>query len=457
MQNRVLVVDDEALIRWSLRERLAQEGYEVAEAATGAEARRLATKDWFDLALLDLRLPDIDGIALLHQLREIHGEMPVIIITAYSSVESAVEAMRCGAVNYIRKPFNMDELSMAVQKALETAGLRRQVSTQARDQKARFGLPNLIGESPVMQEIKRLIRRVSRSESTTVLLLGESGTGKDMLARAIHYESNRVEKPFVNITCTALPENLLESELFGYEKGAFTDARERKKGLFELADGGTVFLDEIGDMGPDLQAKLLRVLEESAFKRLGGVTDVQVDVRIVAATNRDLDEALRQQRFREDLYYRLSTLPITIPPLRERREDIPPLARHFLPVYNHEFHRTFTGFAPEAMERLYNYDWPGNVRELRNVIERAVLLGDGDTIQAEEIVLGRAPFRGAAQVGQPRRLAALPPEGCSLDNVEKELIEQALERTSGNRTRAAELLGITRDQVRYKIAKYGLE
>jgi len=454
MATRILVVDDEKLIRWSVSERLKAEGHEVIGAPDGATAERLLRGANVDLALLDLRLPDTDGISLLKKAHEVIPDLPVIIITAYSSVDGAVEAMKSGAVDYVTKPFNMDELAMTVRRAVENASMRRRLSDHVSEEKARFGLENIVGESRAMTGIKALIRRIARSETTTVLLLGESGTGKDMMARAIHYESNRVDRPFVNITCTALPESLLESELFGYEKGAFTDARVQKKGLFEVATGGSVFLDEIADMRPSLQSKLLRVLEEKAFKRIGGTDDVTVDVRVIAATNRDIDDAMRTGRFREDLYYRLSTVPIQIPPLRERSDDIPLLATHFLRQYNHEFHQSYRDFAPDAMRKLLSYAWPGNVRELRNVIERAALLGTGEIILADDIVLGRSTLRRPAQ--ETEHLAILPDQGCKLEDVERDLVCQALDRTRGNRTQAAELLGLTRDQIRYKIEKYQL-
>ncbi len=454
MATRILVVDDEKLIRWSVSERLKAEGYEVIEAPDGATAERLFQGAGFDLALLDLRLPDTDGISLLKKAHEVIPDLPVIIITAYSSVDGAVEAMKSGAVDYVTKPFNMDELAMTVRRAVENASMRRRLSDHVSEEKARFGLENIVGESRAMTEIKALIRRIARSETTTVLLLGESGTGKDMMARAVHYESNRVDRPFVNITCTALPETLLESELFGYEKGAFTDARVQKKGLFEVATGGSVFLDEIADMRPSLQSKLLRVLEEKAFKCIGGTDDVTVDLRVIAATNRDIDDAMRTGRFREDLYYRLSTVPIQIPPLRERSDDISLLVAHFLRQYNHEFHQSYRDFAPDAMRKLLSYAWPGNVRELRNVIERAALLGSGETILADDIVLGRSALRRPAQ--ESEHLAVLPDQGCKLEDVDRDLVCQALDRAHGNRTQAAELLGLTRDQIRYKIEKYHL-
>lgn len=454
MATRVLIVDDEKLIRWALRERFEKEGFDVEEAQDAATAAKAMDANAADLVLLDLRLPDGDGLALLKRIREEHPDVPVIMITAFSSVDSAVEAMKNGAFDYVTKPFNLDELILTVRRALETTGWRRQATNHVNAQKARFGLSSIIGETPQMVEIKSLVRRIARSETTTVLLLGESGTGKDMLARAIHYESTRVDKPFMDITCTALPEPLLESELFGYEKGAFTDAKVQKKGMFEIADGGTAFLDEIAEMRPALQAKLLRVLEDKAFKRLGGTADIRVDVRVIAATNRDIDQAMHQGRFREDLYYRLSTLPIVIPALRERKDDIPLLANHFLRTYNYEFHQSFRELSPDAIRRLIDYDWPGNVRELRNAIERAALLGTGDAIRADDVVLGRSAFRTVPL--DERDAFKLPPRGCSLAEVERALLEQALERTEGNQVRSASLLGITRDQVRYKMAKYGL-
>ena len=317
-------------------------------------------------------------------------------------------------------------------------------------QKPRFGIAGIVGEHPRMREIKELVGRIAKSDAATVLLLGESGTGKDMIARAIHYESARVDKPFVNITCTALPEPLLESELFGYEKGAFTDAKTQKKGLFEFACGGTVFLDEIADMRPPLQAKLLRVLEDKAFKRIGGAQDIAVDVRIIAATNRDIDEAIRQGRFRDDLYYRLSTVPLVLSPVRERREDIPLLVAHFLRSYRHESTGQAMQITPEALEKLMRYDWPGNVRELRNVIERAVLLSTEDTLTEKDIVLGRSNLRSRPEP----YLFRLPEKGCNLAEVERDLVRQALERARWNQTRAAALLGLSRDQIRYKMSKH---
>ncbi len=455
MARRVLVVDDEKLIRWSLTERLKKEGFETVEAGDGAAATAAFGANPLDLVLLDMKLPDTDGLSLLKQFQAASPDTPVIIITAYSSVDTAVEAMKQGAYDYLTKPFNMDELTITVRRAIEATSLRQQASGRLKEAKERYGLQNLIGTSKRMNEIAGLVRKVARSEASTVLLRGESGTGKDVIARAIHYESLRADKPFMNITCTALPDTLLESELFGHEKGAFTDAKMQKKGLFEMAEGGSVFLDEIGDMSPNLQAKLLRVLEEKSFRRVGGTQDIKVDVRVIAATNRDLEKAIQDRAFREDLYYRLNIIPIVLPPLRERREDIAPLADHFVRHYNREFKRGFKGVTREGVSKLASYEWPGNIRELRNVMERACLLASGDEVQADDLLLGRGTYSPTA-AAEEKAAFRLPPNGLVLEEVEKDFVRQALDRTGGNQTRAAELLGISRDQLRYRMEKHGI-
>ncbi len=444
----VLIVDDEELVRWSLRERLRRDGHAISEAGTAASAVEQVAAGSVDLVLLDFRLPDGDGLAVLRRVKELAPETLVILMTAFSTVENAVEAMRLGAYHYVNKPFNLDEVSLLVEKALETSRLRREVRSLRTSQGREYGFDAIIGASPAMVQAKSLLARVAASPASTVLLTGETGTGKDLAAKAIHYNSDRAAKPFVNITCSALPEQLLESELFGHERGAFTDARQQKRGLFETADGGTIFLDEIGEMTPGLQSKLLRFLEEKTFKRVGGLSDVRVDVRVVAATNRNLEAEVEAGKFREDLFYRLQVMPILLPPLRERTGDIPLLVTYYVDRYNREFKKRVKGVVPEAMAMLEQYRWPGNIRELRNTVERAMLLMDRDWLQTENLM---TLVRSTA-AWQFR----LPSNGLVLEDVERQLVIQALERAGGNQTHAGQLLGINRDQVRYRIEKFGL-
>jgi DNA-binding NtrC family response regulator len=358
--------------------------------------------------------------------------------------------MKQGAYHYANKPFNLDELVLVVQKALETTALRREVRALRASQSEPYGFVRIVGESQGMQSLRALLQRVAGSPASTVLLTGESGTGKDLAAKVIHYNSDRAVRPFMNITCSALPEALLESELFGHERGAFTDARQQKSGLLESADRGTVFLDEIGEMVPALQAKLLRFLEEKAFKRVGGAADIRVDVRVIAATNRDLEDAVRQGKFREDLYYRLNVMQIVLPPLRDHPSDIPLLVNFYVDLFNREFRKQVRGASDEAMALLRGYHWPGNVRELRNAVERAMLLAEGDRLTPEHFPM-HVSRRAIAQA------FALPEEGVNLEKVERDLVLQALERTGWNHTRAAALLGLNRDQIRYRVEKFGLE
>ena len=449
----ILIADEDNVLRWTLKERLSREGYEVQEASSAARARRVLETQGIDIMLMGLDLPERQGLDLLHFALAEQPGIAFIMLKAHSSVDLAVTAVKEGVFDFLSKPVDLERLISSVHGALEHRA-KQLAQAEAADQKRRrFGLSSVIGSSGTFSEVKEMARKVAASGTTGVLLLGETGAGKDVLARAIHYESPRVEEPFMNITCTAMPETLIESELFGYEEGAFTNASGRKSGLFELAHNGTVFLDEIGDMPHNLQSKLLRVLEEKSFRRIGGTKDIRVDCRIIAATNRDLTQLIDEGKFREDLYYRLSAVPITVPPLRDRAEDVPLLAGYFLDVYRQKLGRPIVGFAPETVGKLQEYMWPGNVRELRNAIERAVLLCPGDVIEEGDIVLGRREPAGkaAATAG-----AMLPPEGCNLADVECSLVTQALERTRGNQTRAAELLGISRDQVRYKMKLYGL-
>ncbi|MCG3138582.1 MAG: Regulatory protein AtoC [Phycisphaerae bacterium] len=449
---RVLIIEDEQLIRWSLKQRFTAEGYSCDDAAGGGDGLQLFTQRTYDLVMLDFKLPDMTGIDVLREIRRLDDDVVVILMTAYGKVETAVEAIKLGAFDFVSKPFQIDQLMAQVERGLETTRLKRQVRDYREKMKDQFGLQKLVGDSPPMRELYELVKSIADSGAATVFLLGETGTGKDLLAKTIHYNSDRADRPFVNITCTALSETLLESELFGHEKGAFTDAKSQKPGLFELAHGGTVFLDEVGDMPPALQAKLLRFLEEKAFRRIGGVRDIQVDVRILAATNRDIQKAVAENKFREDLYHRLNVITITIPPLRDRDGDIELLARFFVSEYNREYRRNITGIAQEALERLHSYSWPGNVRELRNTIERAVILSKNNVLTAKDFVLGRP--EETATLGL--RGLQLPPDGVDLQEVEAELVRQALDRTQRNQTKAAKLLHLSRDQLRYRMEKLGL-
>jgi DNA-binding NtrC family response regulator len=451
-RTRVLIIEDEQLIRWSLKQRLSSEGYLADEAETAAAGIELLGSAAYDLILLDYKLPDMTGIDVLRHIRQQDPDIVVILMTAFGKIETAVEAIKLGAYDFVSKPFQIDELMRLVERGLETTRLKRQVRDYRERMQSEYGFSRIIGDSPQMKQLYEVVRSVARSGAATILLLGETGTGKDLLARTIHYNSDRADAPFVNITCTAISETLLESELFGHERGAFTDAKSQKQGLFELAQGGTVYLDEVGDMPAALQAKLLRFLEDRAFRRVGGVRDLVVDVRVIAATNRDLRKALAEGRFREDLFHRLNVIAVELPPLRERDGDLEVLARHFVDRYNREYRKDITHIADGAFEKLRAYSWPGNVRELRNTIERAVILSKARELRANDFVIGQQ----ADGVVLGLKGLQLPPDGVDLRAVEAELLRQALERTHGNQTHAARLLALSRDQLRYRMEKLGL-
>ncbi|RIK67058.1 MAG: DNA-binding response regulator [Planctomycetota bacterium] len=448
---RILIIEDEKLIRWSLRQRLQDEGYLVEEAETAAEGLEKWSSITCDLVMLDYKLPDKTGLEVLQTIREQDQDVVVLMMTAYSSVESAVQAMKLGAYDYVSKPFQMDAIVLTVSKALQTTQLKRELRDLRSQMKKDYGFDRILGQCTAMQKLFQMISDVAASGASTVFLRGESGTGKDLVAKTIHYNSDRANRPFMNITCTAISETLLESELFGHERGAFTDARQMKKGLLELAEGGTVFLDEVGDMPPQLQAKLLRFLEEKTFRRVGGVRDIEVDVRIIGATNRDVNKLIEEGKFREDLYYRLNIIPIELPPLRERGKDIKLIAEHFVQAFSKEFRRDIRGIHSDAIRKLTQYAWPGNVRELRNVCERAVLLCKHHEIGVDDFVLGRGET--AAETGPAIKL---PPEGISLTEIEEQLVRQALVLAGDNQSNAAKLLRMSRDQFKYRMERYGL-
>src|SRR5437868_9968228 len=366
--DKILVVDDERLVRWSLRQKCEEWGYHVLEADAGEPALKLAQNESPDLVLLDVRLPDLSGLEVLEQLRRNGDARAVIMITADPQLDDVKAALKLGAYDFVGKPLDFDELHVVIRNALETTRLRSEVQTLRADVRRRAGYHSVVGLSPKMTELMSFVRKVAASEATTILIQGESGTGKDLIAKAIHYESSRQEKPFVAINCSAIPETLMEAELFGHERGAFTDAKQMKKGLFEMADGGTLFLDEIGELSPLLQAKLLRVLEDQMIRRVGGVRDMQVDVRVIAASKRDLEKAVREAQFRQDLYYRLAIISVFIPPLRERKDDVLPLVEYFMDHYNRKFRKNVKSISDDMRRLLMNYDWPGNVRELKNAI-----------------------------------------------------------------------------------------
>src|SRR3974390_3057150 len=466
---KVLIVDDEKLVRWSLRQKCEEWGYRVLEADNGAAALKVAHNESPDLVLLDVRLPDASGIDILEQVKKAGDARAIIMITADPQLEDVKTALKLGAYDFVGKPLDFDELAVAAKNALETARLRTEVESLRGEVRRRAGYHNVIGVSAKMAELLGFVNKVAASEATTILVQGESGTGKDLIAKAIHYQSRRQDQPSVAINCSAIPETLMEAELFGHERGAFTDAKTMKKGLFEMADGGTLFLDEIGELSPLLQAKLLRVLEDQVIRRVGGVRDMQVDVRVIAASNRDLEKAVREAQFRQDLYYRLAIIAIFIPPLRERKEDILPLVDFFIDRYNRKFKKSVRGIEDDTRRLLLNHSWPGNVRELKNTIERAMILEEEQLLRPVYLPFsvaetgGRTVFERTAPVDPGQVLANgrtlpklyIPEGGTSLEEVERAMVEIAMRQASNNQTQAARLLDISRDALRYKLKKFG--
>jgi len=458
---KILIVDDESFICENLERILKEEHYQTFTAQDGQAALSFLREEPVDLVFLDLNLPDISGLEVLKTIKELDPELLVIIMTGYASVESAVEALKMGAYDYIKKPFKADVIKLIVKLALEAQSLKREVRCLKKQHEGLLGDQSLIAESQVFRTILEQVREVAKHAEATVLITGETGTGKDLIARTIHNLSPRASRPFVEINCATLPENLLESELFGYESGAFTGAKGRKMGLFEAANGGTIFLDEMGEIDPGLQAKLLRVLEDRRIRRLGGTQLHEVNIRIIAATNQDLQEAIKARRFREDLFYRLHIVPIHLPPLRERTEDVMALSKYFLSEYARKFARRFRGISAEAQSLLLVYRWPGNVRELRHVIERICIMHDAEMLEAEHLPKELTNGSGDASLHALPFDFPIPPDGINLDEVVDRftfnLIQKVVRMVDGNISQAAKLLGIPRGTLRYKLDKYGLD
>jgi two-component system, NtrC family, response regulator AtoC len=444
----ILVIDDEKNVRGLLTKILSHDQVDVHTAGTGAEGLQLADEVDPDVILLDLRLPDADGMDLLKTLKSRRPETAVIIITAYGEIPSVVEAMKYGATDYLEKPFEpLEKLRLAVARVLDEVKARREIHRLHQLQARQYGVDRIVGESESTRRLRQMIRQLAQSEAQTILILGESGTGKELVARGLHYEGPRRDFPFMEVNCAAITDTLFESELFGHEKGSFTDAKATKKGLMEVADRGTLFLDEVSEMSPGSQAKLLRSLQERVVRRVGGTRDIKVDVRIIAATNRALDAQVKDGKFREDLYYRLNVIPITIPPLRTRRDDTVPLARHFLLELNSTFHKTIRGFAPDTEKLFLSHDWPGNVRELKNLIERLVILSTSEWIQPDHLP---PPFAASPEMAVTAQVTA-PGQFGTLAEMERAWIVQAVQRAKGNKSQAAKLLGISRQTLRKKL------
>jgi len=455
MKPSILIVDDDEVMRETLSDVLRKRGYEVFSVGSGNGALSMIKKSIIDLILLDMRLPDIDGLEVLKKIKEFDTEILVIMMTAYSDVQTAVSSMKSGAYDYINKPFELDELKLLIEKGLETKSLINEVRRLHRQQKENYENSHIYGVSPQIHYVKELIGMISKTHKTSVLIQGESGTGKELAANAIHYNSHRKDKPLMKINCSAIPDALLESELFGYEKGAFTDAKNTKKGLFELADGGTVFLDEIGDMNPFLQSKILRVLENQTFMRVGGEREIKVDIRVTAATNKNLEAMVKEGFFRKDLYYRLKVMVVEMPPLRDRLEDILLLSNLFIEENNKEYNKNIRGFSDEAKKLMIQYSWPGNVRELKNVIERAMILTDQEVITPKHLPFELKQIDKMAH-GNTEYEVSESTTDMSLEGMEKSHLSKVLKRLEWNKSKASKFLGISRATLRAKIKKYNI-
>ena len=455
MEGKILIVDDEAIQRDIVQDILEDRGYDVVALGSGVEALEYIKQKPVDVILTDLRMPGMDGVELLQHIKEFDPEIVVVVITAYGSLESAVDAVKKGAYDYLAKPLGKEQLTLVVERALSRKKLTDENRSLRQELQERYDFHNIIGRSPKMQEVFRMIEKIAPSEST-VIIYGESGTGKELVARALHYHSKRKDQRFLAVNCAAIPDTLLESEMFGYEKGAFTGAQSQKKGLFEEADNGTLFLDEIGDLDITLQAKLLRVLQEGEFQRVGGTQTLKANVRLLAATNKDLEEEVKEGRFRQDLYYRLNVVPIFLPPLRARKEDISYLAQHFLKKYNAKHDKAIKTIASDVTKRLMDYRWEGNVRELESVIERSVILADHDRIDIDTLP-EKLQQTASPTAQQDLRNFTIPDEGISLEHLERSLIESALKKTNWSIKKASELLGISYKTLQYRIQKYNLK
>lgn len=457
MSAKILIVDDEDLIRWSLAESLKAENHEILTARSGEEAVKIYSEESPDLVLMDIKMPGIDGIETLKRIKEIDDFAQVIMITAYTDVNTAIKAMKTGAVDYIIKPFNIEEVKIIIEKSIESLRLKREYTKLKEEAEKKYESIKIIGKSEQIKRVLSLAEKLTTTDVSCVLITGESGVGKELIARIIHFNSERRKRPFMEIDCTSLSPTLIESELFGHEKGAFTDAKAMKRGLLEISDGGTVFLDEIAELPTSSQVKLLRFIETRTFKRVGGIKDIKVDVRIIAATNRNLEEYIKEKKFREDLYFRLNVVPIHIPPLRERKEDIPLLIDYFIEQFNKKFKKNIKGLDEETKSIVMEYSWPGNVRELKNSIERAVLLASDEFIRKEHLLLNKDFLQEKEKEFPDDEQKEPVPDSFNLEEIEKQLLIKALQEAKGNKSLAARLLGITRDTLRYRMRKYGIE